>query len=66
MYFMSSVLLSFLKLAVARMLRGLGAILLLEGPPGGGKTSFAKEIAKQLGGTCFYYAGAPDKERDRR
>ena len=64
MYFFSKPLEAFLRLAVGRMERGLGAVLLLDGPPGGGKTSFAKALAKHLGAACHYYSGSPDKERD--
>ncbi|MBI4022972.1 AAA family ATPase [Candidatus Berkelbacteria bacterium] len=63
-YQFSPTLAAQLKLAVARMKRGQGAVLLLEGEPGGGKTSFARALAESLGGRCFYYSGCPDKERD--
>lgn len=63
-YIFSEILESFLQLAVGRMEAGFGCSLLLEGPPGGGKTSFAKAFAKRLGGKCYYYSGSPDKERD--
>ena len=63
-YIFSPELELFVNLAVARMRRGQGAVLLLEGPPGGGKTAFAKAVAERIGGNLHYYAGAPDKERD--
>jgi MoxR-like ATPase len=43
---------------------GHGTVLLLEGPAGGGKTSFAKALGNRLEGNCYYYSGSPDKERD--
>jgi MoxR-like ATPase len=63
-YIFSPSLGTFLDLALARMRAGHGATLLLEGPPGGGKTAFAKAVAARLGATLHYYAGAPDRERD--
>ena len=47
-----------------RISLGLGATLLLEGPPGSGKTSFVKELARQLSGKLYPYFCAPDKERN--
>ncbi len=64
MYFFSPELEIFLDLAVARMRRGQGAVLLLQGPPGGGKTAFAKAVAEKIEGILHYYVGAPDKERN--
>jgi len=63
-YIFSKVLETFLRLAERRMEGEFGAVLLLEGSPGGGKTSFAKALAEHLGGACHYYSGSPDKERD--
>ncbi len=63
-YFFSPSLKAFKNLAIERLERGLGCTLFLEGPPGGGKTSFAKECARELNAPMFYYSGAPDKERD--
>jgi len=63
-YFFSKALEAFLNLAMARMEAGLGSALLLSGPPGGGKTSFARAFAEKLGAPLFYYSGSPDKERD--
>lgn len=63
-YIFSKALETFLKLAMARMEAGLGSALLLSGPPGGGKTSFARAFAEKLGASFFYYSGSPDKERD--
>lgn len=63
-YIFSAVLETFLRLAESRMKAGFGSTLLLEGPAGGGKTSFAKALATHIGGTCYYYSGSPDKERD--
>lgn len=63
-YFMAPSLGAILDLAVKRMRRGLGCSLLLTGPPGGGKTSFARELAKRLEAGFHYYSGSPDRERD--
>lgn len=54
----------FLDLAATRMAAGLTPVLFLQGPPGSGKTSLAYEVAERLEGDLYYYAGAPDKERD--
>lgn len=64
MYVSSRELEAFAQLARTRMLAGHGAALLLAGPPGAGKTSFAKYIADEIGANLHYYAGSPDKERD--
>lgn len=63
-YLPSRELNAFATLAHARMRRGRGAVLLLEGPPGGGKTAFAKYLARQLGAPLHYHACRPDKEAD--
>lgn len=63
-YVFSKSLTAFLGLSVSRMESGFGCVLLLEGTPGGGKTSFAKALAEYLKGSCYYYSGSPDKERD--
>ena len=63
-YIFSAALTAILQCAVARLRAGHGACLLLEGPPGGGKTSFAKAAAEKLGGQFHYYSCAPDKERN--
>lgn len=64
-YLPSPSLSTFAQLALARMRRGHGAVLLLEGPPGAGKTAFARYLAAELhAAPLHYYAGAPDRERD--
>ena len=58
-----------------RMQLNLGAVLLLKGEPGGGKTEFAMAMAKTLAtagdgaarnidDVFFKYQCAPDRERD--
>lgn len=64
MYIISKVLEVVISMVSNRLFRGFGATLILTGPPGGGKTSFAKELARQLGATFHYYASGPDKSRD--
>lgn len=63
-YFFSSSLLAFLNLTVNRLRRGMGASLLLTGAPGAGKTSFAKAMANELGGSFHYYSCTPNKSQD--
>lgn len=63
-YIFSEELAASLRLAANRMKLGFGATLFLEGLPGGGKTSFARALASELGGDCYYYSGSPDKERN--
>jgi MoxR-like ATPase len=50
-YFFSPELATFKDLGIARMQLGLGAVQLLSGISGGGKTSYARAIAAQLGTT---------------
>lgn len=63
-YIFSESLAAFRDLTVMRAKRGRNAVLFLEGPPGGGKTAFAKEISKELECPLFRYNGRPDKEHD--
>ena len=63
-YHFSAFLETVLNLVVNRLEKGFGSAMFLEGPPGGGKTSFAKALAQRIGGHCYYYSGSPDKERD--
>lgn len=63
-YFFSDQLEAFLQLALRRMSRGMGCVLLLDGPPGGGKTSFAKAMAERLAASLHFYSCNPDKERN--
>lgn len=64
MYLFSKELEVFFCLALKRLARNLGCVLLLEGPPGGGKSSFAQAIADKLGCQRYYYSCNPDKERN--
>lgn len=74
-YLFSKKLQTFGELAVMRMQLNLGAVLLLKGEPGGGKTEFAMAMAKTLAtagdgaarnidDVFFKYQCAPDRERD--
>lgn len=50
--------------ASCRMERGNGASLLLYGPPGGGKTAFARAWAEHLGAEVFRFQCIEEKERE--
>ena len=63
-YLFSNQLEVFKNLAIARMKVGLGAVLLLTGEPGGGKTEFAAAVARGLGANLYKYQCAPDRERN--
>ena len=63
-YIFSETLEAFLRSAIRRMKSGFGAVLLLDGDPGGGKSSFAEALAKELDCRCQKYDGCPDKERN--
>lgn len=62
-YFFSPALETFKRLALARVRAGRGAVLLLQGIPGGGKTSFAEALAAELGGHYYYYSCTADSGR---
>lgn len=69
-YLFSKKLQTFAELATTRMQIGLGAVLLLQGEPGGGKTEFALAVARRLKNaegveaTFRKYQCAPDRERN--
>ena len=69
-YLFSKKLQTFAELATTRMSMGLGAVLLLQGEPGGGKTEFALAVARRLKNpdgthaTFHKYQCAPDRERN--
>ena len=50
-------------LAIQNLQLNKGAVILLTGEPGGGKTEFAAAIAKALGGTMYKHQCAPDQDR---
>ena len=62
-YILSEELTTYWQLIQSRLVVGIEqSVLLLEGPPGGGKTAFAKFVAEQLKAPLFRYNGRPDKE----
>lgn len=63
MYIASKALDINLSLAIKKMKRGQGWVALLEGPPGGGKTSLASEFAQRIGAQIFRYDCAKDSNR---
>lgn len=61
-YIYSDELAMFRDLAIARAKRGRAAVLFLQGPPGGGKTAMAKDIASKIGASFFRYQGSSEKD----
>lgn len=63
-YILTAVQKMFASVAARRMESGFGASLLLEGPPGGGKTSFAKYLSEDLNADLLFYSSNEYRNTD--
>ena len=55
-YILNAQQVMFAQLAAGRMKANFGASLLIEGPPGSGKTAYAEHLAQELGAEFLYYS----------